>query len=242
MNATNNRAHSPVVGLALGSGSARGWSHIGVLRALEARGIRPAIVTGASTGSLVAAAYASGQLDALESWVRTLTKMDVWRLLDASLTGGGMMRGNRLMRAIGEQLEDHAIETLAHPFGAVAVDLYRGKEVWIQTGSMLNAVRASSGLPGLFTPILHDGRWLIDGGVLNPVPVSMCRALGADYVIAVDLSLPLRKDRIPVQQATVVDQETVNEGQRTVRKMVWPPREFRQLPAIGSPSQRARDD
>ncbi|NNF41122.1 MAG: patatin-like phospholipase RssA [Woeseiaceae bacterium] len=212
MNATNNRVHSPVIGLALGSGSARGWSHIGVLRALEARGIRPAIVTGASTGSLVAASYASGQLDALDTWVRRLTKIDVWRLLDASLTGGGVMRGNRLMRAIGEQLEDHAIETLPHPFGAVAVDLYRGKEVWIKNGSMLNAVRASSGLPGLFTPILHDGRWLIDGGVLNPVPVSMCRALGADYVIAVDLSLPLRKDRVRTPQSKLEDEDTANEG------------------------------
>ncbi|MGB5624547.1 MAG: patatin-like phospholipase family protein, partial [Woeseiaceae bacterium] len=95
----------------MGSGSARGWSHIGVLRALHERGIEPSIVTGSSSGSLVAASYASNQLDALETWVRSLTKMDVWRLLDASFSGGGMMRGNRLMRAVGEQLEDSAIET-----------------------------------------------------------------------------------------------------------------------------------
>ncbi|MDH3304716.1 MAG: patatin-like phospholipase RssA [Gammaproteobacteria bacterium] len=176
------------VGLALGSGSARGWSHIGVLRALNDRGIEPAIVTGSSTGSLVAASYASEQLDALETWARTLTKVDVWRLLDATLSGGGVMRGNRLMRTVGEHLEDRAIESLARPFGAVAVDLYSGREVWIQKGSMLHAVRASSGLPGLFTPMLHEGNWLIDGGVLNPVPVSLCRALGADYVIAVNLN------------------------------------------------------
>ena len=105
------------------------------------------------------------------------------------------MRGNRLMRAVGDQLEDRAIETLARQFGAVAVDLYTGKEVWIQKGSILNAVRASSGLPGLFKPILHEGRWLIDGGVLNPVPVSLCRALGADYVIAVNLNLPLARSK-----------------------------------------------
>jgi len=177
----------------LGSGSARGWSHIGVLRALLERGIEPSIVTGSSSGSLVAASYAADQLDALEQWVRSLTKIDVWRLLDASFSGGGVMRGNRLMRAVGEQLEDRAIETLTRKFGSVAVDLYSGKEVWIQHGSILNAVRASSGLPGLFKPIHHEGRWLIDGGVLNPVPVSLCRALGANYVIAVNLNLPLAR-------------------------------------------------
>ena len=175
------------VGLALGSGSARGWSHIGVLRALLERGIEPVVVTGSSSGSLVAAAYASDQLDALEAWVRSLTKLDVWRLLDPNFSGGGVMRGNRLMRAVGEQLRDQPIESLRRGFGAVAVDLYSGKEVWIQEGSILSAVRASSGLPGLFTPIFHEDRWLIDGGVLNPVPVSLCRALGADYVIAVNL-------------------------------------------------------
>ncbi len=189
--ATDKRRQATKIGLALGSGSARGWAHIGVIRALLERGIEPVVATGSSTGSLVAAAYASDQLDALEVWVRSLTKIDVWRLLDATFTGGGVMRGNRLMRAVSEQLEDREIQTLARQFGAVAVDLYAGNEVWIQQGSILDAVRASSGLPGLFTPIAHEGRWLIDGGVLNPVPVSLCRALGADYVIAVNLSLPV---------------------------------------------------
>lgn len=145
-------------------------------------------MTGSSSGSLVAAAYASQQLDALEVWVRSLSKLDVWRLLDPNFSGGGVMRGNRLMRAVGEHLQDRRIESLERRFGAVAVDLYSGKEVWIQKGSILSAVRASSGLPGLFKPTLHDDRWLIDGGVLNPVPVSLCRALGADYVIAVNLN------------------------------------------------------
>jgi len=186
--ATDKRESDVKIGLALGSGSARGWSHIGVLRALLERGIEPTIITGASTGALVAAAHASEQLDALETWAHELTKIDVWRLMDATFSGGGVMRGNRLMRTVGEHLEDRAIETLPRQFGAVAVDLDSGEEVWIRKGSMLDAVRASSGLPGLFTPIFHEGRWLIDGGVLNPVPVSMCRALGADYVIAVNLS------------------------------------------------------
>jgi NTE family protein len=165
-----------------------------VLRGLLERGIEPVVATGSSSGSLVAAAYASDQLDALEVWVRSLTRIDVWRLLDASFSGGGFMRGNRLMRAVGEQLQDCAIESLHRQFGAVAVDLYSGKEFWIQQGSVLTAVRASSGLPGLFTPILHEDRWLIDGGVLNPVPVSLCRSLGADRVIAVNLNIPRVKN------------------------------------------------
>jgi NTE family protein len=176
------------LGIALGSGSARAWSHIGVLRALAEHGIRPDVVAGASAGALVGAAYASNQLDELESWARELTKTDVWRLLDATFGGGGVMRGDRLMAAVAERLNDLNIGSLAYPFAAVAADLYTGKEVWLREGSMLDAVRASSGLPGLFTPVRKDDHWLIDGGVVNPVPVSLCRVLGADYIIAVNLN------------------------------------------------------
>ncbi len=202
------------IGLALGSGSARGWSHIGVLRALREYGISPDIVAGASSGALVAAAHASDQLDALEAWARGLTKTDVWRLLDPSFSGGGVMRGNRLMRAVGENLEDRQIESLALRYSAVAADLYTGKEVWIQEGSMLEAVRASSGLPGLFTPIHYQGRWLIDGGVVNPVPVTVCRAMGADYVIAVNLYRPFAKSNGPRPVPDITD-DTETAGPST---------------------------
>jgi len=181
------------IGLALGSGSARGWAHLGVLHALEERGIRPEVVTGASVGALVAAAYASGQAHKLENWVRTLTRVDVWRLLDATFRGGGVMSGNRLMQAIGEQIDDRRIEDLPVRFGAVAADLDTGEEIWLKSGPMLTAVRASSGMPGLFTPMWHEDRWMIDGGVVNPVPISLCRALGADYVIAVNLNVPVNR-------------------------------------------------
>ncbi len=181
------------IGLALGSGSARGWAHLGVLHALEERGIRPQVVTGASVGALVAAAHASNQAHKLENWVRTLTRVDVWRLLDATFRGGGVMRGNRLMQAIGEQIADRRIEELPVRFGAVAADLDSGEEIWLKSGSMLAAVRASSGMPGLFSPMWHEDRWMIDGGVVNPVPVSLCRALGADYVIAVNLNVPVNR-------------------------------------------------
>lgn len=194
------------VGVALGSGSARGWAHLGVLRALEESGIRPDVVTGASVGALVAAARASGQQDALEEWVRTLTRVDVWRLLDTTFRGGGVMRGNRLMQAIGEQIEDHKIENLPLAFGAVAADLDSGEEIWLRTGSMLSAVRASSGMPGLFSPMWYQQRWMIDGGVVNPVPVTLCRALGADYVIAINLNVPVSRRwaaRKPTVEAAV---------------------------------------
>ena len=179
------------IGLALGSGSARGWAHLGVLKALAEHGIRPAVTSGASVGALVAAAYASNQVEPLEEWVRTLTRVDVWRLLDTTFRGGGVMRGNRLMNAFADQIEDRRIEQLPVAFGAVAADLNTGEEIWLRSGSMLAAVRASSGMPGLFTPIWHQSRWMIDGGVVNPVPVTLCRALGADYVIAVNLNVPV---------------------------------------------------
>lgn len=181
------------IGIAFGSGSARGWAHLGVLRALEERGIQPVAVAGASVGALVAAAAASGQWQALEAWVRTLTRVDVWRLLDTTFRGGGVMRGNRLMQAIGEHITDRQIEALPCAFAAVAADLNSGEEIWLRSGSMLAAVRASSGMPGLFAPFWHQERWMIDGGVVNPVPVSLCRALGADYVIAVNLNVPVHE-------------------------------------------------
>jgi NTE family protein len=177
--------------LALGSGSARGWAHIGVIRALEERGLRPDILVGASVGALVAASHAGSRLDALEQWVRTLTQREVWRLVDPHLRGGGVMTGNRLMDAIAVSVGDPLIEELQTGFAAVATDLHTGEEVWIREGPVMAAVRASSGVPGLFTPSWYLERWLIDGGIVNPLPVSVCRALGADLVIAVDLSRPV---------------------------------------------------
>jgi NTE family protein len=176
------------LGLALGSGSARGWAHIGVIRALEERGLRPDVLVGASVGALVAASHAGGRLDALDKWVRALTQREVWRLVDPHLRGGGVMTGNRLMDAIATSVGDPLIERLELRFAAVATDVHTGEEVWIREGPVMAAVRASSGVPGLFTPSWYLDRWLIDGGVVNPLPVSVCRALGADFVIAVDLS------------------------------------------------------
>ena len=177
----------PTLGIALGAGAAKGWAHIGVLRALAARGLEPAVIAGASIGSLVGAAAAADQLDELEQWVRTLSRTDVLKLLDARFRGG-MIEGNRLMAAIEDLLSDCAIEDLPLAYGAVATDMDTGSEVWLREGSMLEAVRASCALPGLFSPSRHGERWLIDGGIVNPVPVSVCYAMGAEVVIAVNLN------------------------------------------------------
>jgi NTE family protein len=207
----------PRLGLALGSGSARGWAHIGVLRALEGHGLRPDVITGASVGALVGAARAAERLAELEAWVCTLTQRDVWRLVDTTFRGGGVMTGNRLMEAIAAHIGDAPIETLPLRFGAVATDLYTGEEVWLREGRYMTAVRASSGLPGLFTPTWHEGRWLIDGGVVNPVPVSLCRALGADVVIAVDLSRSVTKAAMRAPAAGTVP-EASHEGTAILTK------------------------
>lgn len=176
------------IGIALGSGSARGWAHIGVLKALEEMGIRPDVMAGTSIGALVGGASLVGQLDALEEWVKRLERLDILRLMDARLSAGGFMRGDRLMSALSSYVEDRDIQDLETPLGIVATDLNAGREVWLRQGSLQDAVRASIALPGLFSPVLLDGRWLLDGGLVNPVPVSVCRAMGADIVIAVNLS------------------------------------------------------
>ena len=175
------------IGIALGGGAARGWAHIGVLEALQERGIEPQVVSGASIGALVGAAVAAGKLDALKHWVLDLKRLDVLKLLDARF-GGGVIEGNRVMRAVEEILTDRDIAGLDLPFGAVATDLHRGRTVWLRDGSLIAAVRASCALPGLFPPVRHAGVWLLDGGLVDPVPVTLCRVLGADLVIAVNLS------------------------------------------------------
>jgi NTE family protein len=177
----------PRIGLALGTGSARGWAHIGAIRALEERGIKADLVCGTSIGALVGAAYASGELDRLEEWVTGLAWTKVVRLMDLTWRGG-LIRGQRLFTLFRTIFNDRDIDSLPIPYGAVATELYSGREVWLQRGNLLDAVRASCALPGLFTPVIRDNVVLVDGGLVNPVPVSMCRALGAEIVIAIDLT------------------------------------------------------
>lgn len=176
------------LGIALGSGSARGWSHIGVLRGLQKHGIEPDIVAGTSIGALVGACYAAGKLDELESWVSSLGWRDVVGLLDVKL-GGGLIEGRKVFQFFEQHMAGLAFEQLQKPFAAVATDLETGREIWLQHGHLAEAVRASLSIPGLFRPYrAQSGRILVDGGLVNPVPVTLCRAMGADLVIAVNLN------------------------------------------------------
>lgn len=184
----------PRIGLALGSGSARGWSHVGVIRVLEEAGITPDIVCGTSIGALVGAIYAAGQLDRLEHWIRTLTWQSVLGLVDVKMDGG-LIEGGKLVDFFRSRYDDPGIEQLPMAYGCIATDLKSGHEVWLREGPVIDAVRASIALPGLFTPVERDGRLMVDGGLVNPVPVSLCRAMGADIVVAVDLNWNLVKSR-----------------------------------------------
>ncbi|HYL90967.1 MAG TPA: patatin-like phospholipase RssA [Burkholderiales bacterium] len=180
-------ARKPKIGLALGAGSARGWAHIGAIRALEERGIKPDLICGTSIGALVGAVYASGQLDQLEEWVTRLAWRQVVRLMDLTWRGG-LIRGQRLFSLFRVMFQEREISELECPFGAVATELSTGREIWLRHGKIFDVVRASIATPGLFTPVVYNGEVLVDGALVNPVPVSMCRALGAEIVIAIDLS------------------------------------------------------
>ena len=184
------------IGLALGSGASRGWAHIGVIQALEEMGVQIDIVSGCSIGSYVGAAYASGKLPELAEWVTSLTEWQVFALMGVGFHKGGLVSGLKVFKALQDNFSFDTIEQLQKPFAAVATDLYSGREVNFTSGSVVEAVKASCAIPGLFPPILFNNRWLVDGGVVNPVPVNMCRMLGADIVIAVNLSADFRPQTI----------------------------------------------
>jgi NTE family protein len=175
------------IGLALGGGAARGWAHIGVLKALAKFGLKPSVIAGTSIGAVVGGCHAAGKLDLLEDFVTQLTPRSVLRFLDLDLSGGGLMSGARLRRTLDKELEGVMIEGLTETFVAVATEIGTGREIWLTKGPLVNAIRASYALPGIFRPIQINGRWLMDGAFVNPVPVAVCRAMGANLVIAVNL-------------------------------------------------------
>ena len=229
----NKLRRKPIVGLALGSGSARGWAHFGVLHALREAGISPDIICGTSIGSLVGATYAAGEMDAFESWVLGLGKRKVFGFMDFNL-GGGLLKGEKIIDFWRENFVQETMEELGAPFGCVATDLQTGAEVWLRKGSIAEAVRASIALPGLFTPSTHDGRLLVDGGLVNPVPVSLARAMGADIVIAVDLNADImRKHMKPVDMSETdlkIHTREVRVSQMQLDEDDEPPQPLGQIP------------
>jgi NTE family protein len=219
------------LGLVLGAGSARGWAHIGVIRALAEQGIAPDIVVGCSIGALVGASLAAGRLDQLEAFVRSLDWKGVVGLLDVGLRGG-LIKGGRLLEFFREQFVERDFSELPMPFGAVATDLATGQEVWLREGSVSEAVRASIAIPGMFQPVRRDDAWLVDGSLVNPVPVSLARAMGANLVIAVDLASGMvgRFER----------DEAVQNGGRGLKELLLPRHRTdgakEEAPAAPSPS------
>jgi len=186
------------LGVALGSGSARGWSHIGVLKALIEEGIHPEIVCGTSIGALVGASYVTNNIDKLDTWVRSLTKFDIARLFEVKRSLNGFVNEDRLRLSLNKYVAEEAvlIESLDKQYASISTELATGREVWHSEGSISEAMWASISLPGLFPAVNNNQRWLVDGGLVNPVPVSVCKALGADIVIAVNLNGDILNKRI----------------------------------------------
>jgi NTE family protein len=181
----------PAIGLALGGGAARGFAHIGVLRTLIAHGLTPDVIAGTSIGALAGALYATGHLDKFEEWSRALSRRSVFGYLDFSFSGSGLIRGNRLADRLAEEVGEALIEELPLRFAAIATEVGTGHEIWLTRGKLVEALRGSYALPGIFMPVLIGRRWLMDGALVNPVPVSAARALGARVVIAVNLNADL---------------------------------------------------
>lgn len=208
------------IGLALGAGSARGWSHIGVINALQRAGIKIDIVAGCSIGSLVGAAYACGKLPELEKWVRSFSYWDVLKLMDVSWRRGGLLRGERVFNHYRQILSESSFTDCQLKFGAVATNLSTGRELWFTEGDLHLAIRASCSMPGLMAPVTHNGYWLVDGAVVNPIPVSLTRALGADIVIAVDLQHDahlMQQDLLSVNPA----ENEEDSGEKNTARLQW---------------------
>lgn len=199
---------TPSVGIALGSGAAKGWAHIGVLNGLASMGIKPDKVAGCSVGALVGAAYAHDHLPELEEWVRSFSSWDVLGLMDIRWRKGGLIGGDKVFDVLHARIGDVNIENLNRPFAAVATDLYSGQEIWFTEGDLRQAVRASCSMPGILAPVRQGERWLVDGAVVNPVPVSVSRAMGVDVVIAVDL-YGYHSGRIQVLPVSMTSQKNV---------------------------------
>lgn len=176
------------IGLALGSGAARGWAHVGVLRALAEIGLKPDVIAGTSVGALVGAAYLTDLLPELQEYAQGFGMLDALKLLDLTFSRGGLVSVEKAYERFRNERTDVPIESLPIPFAAVATDLSTGKEVWLREGHLLDVVRASAAIPGMFPAVQHQNMWLADGALVNPVPVSLCRALGAEVVIAINLN------------------------------------------------------
>jgi NTE family protein len=226
-------AARPTIGLALGGGAARGFAHIGVLRTLLAHGIRPDIIVGTSIGAVVGGCFARDQLDTFERWARGLTRRGILSYLDISLTGAGLIAGSRITALLDDALGATRIEDLPIRFATITTEVGTGHEIWLTRGKLVEALRASYALPGIFPPVRLGGRWLVDGALVNPVPVSAARVLGARLVIAVNLNTDILGRGATVldhgsdEDDDVVQPTDVNAQPGRLRRLFGPERSLR---------------
>jgi NTE family protein len=213
----------PVIGLALGGGAARGFAHIGILRTLLANGIVPDVVVGTSIGAVVGGLHAAGRLDTLEEWGRSLQGMrNILGYLDIRLNGSGLIGGEKLATRLEEAVGQTLIEDLPIKFASVATEVRTGHEIWLTRGRVVDAMRASYALPGIFSPVLIGDRWLVDGALVNPVPVSAARALGAEIVVAANLSSDIFTYSTTVYSHGAMPEPVVPAAEETTSKRRFP--------------------
>jgi NTE family protein len=213
----------PVIGLALGGGAARGFAHIGILRTLVANGIVPDVVVGTSIGAVVGGLHAAGRLDTLEEWGRSLQGMrNILGYLDIRLNGSGLIGGEKLATRLEEAVGQTLIEDLPIKFASVATEVRTGHEIWLTRGRVVDAMRASYALPGIFSPVLIGDRWLVDGALVNPVPVSAARALGAEIVVAANLSSDIFTYSTTVYSHGAMPEPVVPAAEETTSKRRFP--------------------
>jgi NTE family protein len=203
------------LGIVLGAGVGRGWAHIGVLQGLTELGVKPDIVCGCSIGALIGASYVNGNLDELTNLATSLTWSSMLSYMDVSFGGGGLIEGRRIVEFFENNIENTSIEHTTPTYGAVATELHTGRETWLTSGSIIDAVRASIAVPGLLTPVQVRGKWLVDGGLVNPLPVSLCRSLGADIIIGVSMS----GDLVSRLQTPLTGEEV--EADQTTNRSEW---------------------
>ncbi len=206
------------ISLALGGGAARGWAHIGVLRALDEAGIEISMIAGTSIGALVGGCYLAGKLDQLEEFARSLTKRRIFGLLDFNFRGSGLLGGMKLDARMQQHMNGLRFEDLPKPFVCVATEIRTGHEIWLSSGSLITAMRASYALPGVFEPVNANKRVLVDGALVNPVPVSVCRAYEQPLVVAVNLHYDLFGRAAVIKHSAgelVVEQQAARHGGTT---------------------------
>jgi len=220
-------ARWPKIGVALGAGGARGWSHIGILLELNAQGIYPEVVAGTSIGAVIGGTYAAGKLKEMEDFARGLTKKRVISLMDVSFSGVSFIGGERLRRELEHEFSGLSFEDLDKKFATVATEVGTGHEIWLTKGDVVDAIRASYAVPGIFEPVKINGRWLFDGALVNPIPVTLCRALGAEVVVAVNLvgdttfRGTIIDDRVSIEPALESYDVGAREAERTLSARIF---------------------